>query len=230
MVGCHPAVLSAGGDRETYFRRVRCSKRLAWDSWSATKSSAASKEIGRLTKHITKALQGNLKSLRYIEPHISSLESKARQALGQPNAGPSAENRPSRGNTDASSAAIEVDVPVGAPPHTAIHLRHLRNELVKRQALPRQYVEIEANRITDTWLNSLEGKAAIRHAAWSSTNPGPAVDLAVEPSSESLAAAEVSLRNNRIASLLADESPFTEIMTHKLLGEYLHEMLDYHNE
>ena len=119
---------------------------------------------------------------------------------------------------------------MGSAPHTMNYLRHLKSQLVTQQVLPQWFVENEATRVTDLWLNSLEGKAATRHAAWASMNRTLPIDLAMEPSPESLANAVASLRNDRLQKLLADDSPFSEIMTHKLLGEYMRETLRGHRE
>jgi hypothetical protein len=108
----------------------------------------------------------------------------------------------------------------------------VRKELRGHDILPKWQVEAEAERLTGVWLTSIEGRQAVRHAAWAAVNRGQNLDTAVEPDAPALASAGEDLKKQRLDKLLGAESPppdggsaFSEMLSHKLFGEYLRETL-----
>ena len=113
-------------------------------------------------------------------------------------------------------------------------------------------------RLTGVWLTSIEGRQAVRHAAWAAVNRGQSLDSAVEPNAQALVSAGDELRKQRLDKLLGGSSSssssssssggsggsssvtsssddpssstsggsaFSEMLSHKLFGEYLRETL-----
>lgn len=242
---------------EKYFRRIRCKTRIAYKKWSRSKGAAVSLALKTLSSTIEESLAGNIEALRSIQQEVLCLEKSAKSALGE-----------GEGEAGAGAAAVSVVDPSfaasasGAPdtsgrsevagdgPPANRKTTRVRRELRQRKILPMWQVKAAAEDITDKWLKSLEGRAAVRHAAWAQSNAGRALDKAVEPDAGALATAVAKLRDERLSKLVsgaaslgadgssgsiskeaaASPSPggpgaFYEMLSHKLFGEFLREMI-----
>jgi hypothetical protein len=235
---------------EKYFRRVRCKTRIAYNKWTRSKGAAASLALKTLSSTIEEALAGDIEALQNIQPDILRLEKSAKCALGE-GEGDGASGAAADFAVDASSAAAAASAGGTTVDEdgqsTTRKTTRVRRELRLRKILPMWQVKAAAEDITDKWLKSLEGRAAVRHAAWAQSNAGRTLDKAVEPDAGTLSTAGTKLREERLSKLVdgagggggggsstseaaASPSPggpgaFYEMLSHKLFGEFLREMI-----
>jgi hypothetical protein len=212
---------------EKYFRRVRCEHRIPFNKWDQSKNSTIEKEMKKLKNTVKKCLNGDITSLQLLLKDATILEKNARLVLGEdPKAiadtmGESDLEGGSHNTTKSSRTTTRV-----------------QKELKRHNILPKWQVDLEAEKITSHWLVSLEGRAAVRHHAWATVNKGKPMDAAVEPDQPALIEASAELKRQRLKKLLSEEndnsnpnnvddhsSPFYEMLSHKLFGEYLRETL-----
>ena len=220
---------------EKNFRRIRCKTRIAYSKWTHSKGAAASVALKRLSSTIEQALGGDIEALQNIQQDVLCLEKSAKHALGEVEgecggALGAAINDPS---LSISEGAAEGN---GQPLERKT--TRVRRELRQRKILPMWQVKAAAEDITDKWLSSLEGRAAVRHAAWAQSNAGRALDKAVEPDEGALAAAGAKIHEERLSQLVdsaegavnekSSATPssggpgaFYEMLSHKLFGEFL---------
>jgi len=224
---------------EKYFRRVRCEHRIDYGGWYQNKTNAYDKDMKRLRKTVQQCLKGDVVALGTLKVEATLLEKNARLVLGEdPKAVADAMGESEEDVHGSSSGS-------GGTKPTRRTTR-MRKELRTHHILPQWQVLAEAERITSAWLLSLEGRAAVRHAAWAAINRGKPMDAAVEPDAGALAGASKTLRGQRLTTLLDSKdgedggtagaeggaggargggSPFYEMLSHKLFGEYLRETL-----
>ena len=220
---------------EKYFRRIRCKTRIEYRKWARKKGADSSNTLKTLSSKVEKALAGDIGSLRDIQNTVVLLEKAAKNALGEgEGSGSGAKYSISGGNPGSTN-----DTNANAP--STREVLRVRRELQLRKIIPKWQVKAIAEDTTENWLSSLEGRAAVRHAAWAQSNAGRALDKAVEPDASALAKALSKLREDRLSNLIGDSdalpsdgsepinstgpSAFYEMLSHKLFGEFLREML-----
>ena len=240
---------------ETYFRRVRCAHRIEFNAWETEKFGETEKEMKVLHTTVARALKGDAVSLRRLIQEMQSLETSARLVLGEDPKSvedimvgnmSSTSNTSNMSNMNTTNGTSTTKSSNGKKPSRKT--TRVRRELRKHNVLPKWQVESEAEKITSVWLLSLEGRAAVRHAAWAAVNRGRASSEASEPDQPALQAASQTLKTQRLEKLLGtttddndtegnkgkegngsnstdSKNPFYEMLSHKLFGEYLRETL-----